>query len=56
MKAIHNSIGEVFFDEPDFDDAGGRTFRRVRVPQYIVRQICERAIALHEERRKEPQP
>jgi hypothetical protein len=29
------------FDIPDFDDAGGRTTRRVEVPNRIVRQIAE---------------
>ena len=51
-KAIHNSIGTFFFDEPDFDAAGGRSMRRVRVPQSVVRNIVQSAIALHEERRQ----
>lgn len=51
MKAIHNSIGDFFFTEPDFDDAGGRSFRRVKVPVKVVRAIAEATIAVHEERR-----
>lgn len=43
-KAIHNAIGDFYFDEPDFDEAGGRTFRRVRVPKNVVREIVNAAI------------
>ena len=50
MRAIHNAIGDFYFDEPDFDECGGRTFRRVKVPQHVVRKIAEAAVALHEAR------
>ena len=50
QQAVHNAIGDFFFDEPDFDDAGGRTFRRIKVPKDVVRSICQNAIALHVER------
>ena len=53
MKEIHNAIGDFFFDEPDFDDCGGRTFRRVKVPQTVVRKIVTSALAVHAEREKE---
>ena len=51
--AIHNAIGDFYFDEPDFDECGGRTFRRVRVPKSVVRNIVQAAISLHEARANE---
>ena len=51
-KAIHNVIGDFWFDEPDFDEAGGRTMRRVQVPKAVVRIIVSAAIAVHEERHR----
>ena len=54
MKEIHNAIGDFFFDEPDFDECGGRTFRRVKVPKLTLAAIVTAAIAVHEERAKEP--
>ena len=50
MREIHNSIGDFYFTEPDFDDCGGRTFRRVMVPKDVVRKIVAATLALHEER------
>jgi len=52
---IHNAIGDFYFDEPDFDDCGGRTLRRVKVPKPVIRKIVEAAIALHEARTQENQ-
>lgn len=46
QKAIHNRIGEFYFDEPDFDDCGGRTMRRVKVPKDVVRRIVAAVAAL----------
>ena len=55
MKEIHNAIGQFHFTEMDFDDCGGRTYRRVTVPKDVVRMIALAAIRVHEER-KEPRP
>ena len=51
MREIHNAIGDFHFNEPDFDECGGRTFRRVMVPKAVVRKIVEATLAVHEERR-----
>ncbi len=53
MREIHNAIGDFYFDEPDFDECGGRTFRRVRVPKDVLRKIVAAALALDRERQAE---
>ena len=56
MREIHNAIGDFYFTEPDFDECGGRTFRRVMVPKDVVRKIVAAAVALHEARTIEARP
>jgi len=56
LKAIHNVIGDFYFNEPDFDEFDVViSYRRVRVPKDVVRKISDAAIAVHCERTR-PEP
>lgn len=52
MREIHNAIGVFYFDEPDFDECGGRTFRRVKVPKDVLRKIVAATLAIDRERQE----